>query len=138
MKFLDPAISTIPFAFHTDTEAHPWVKITFPKKVRLSAISIVNRREYMERAEGLELQRLIDSGEWETIWKSEKPEESWNLDLTALKPEEREATEFRLYVSAEKPVYLHLANAAIWGVELSPPTPAPTPEAAKKSTPKKP
>ena len=138
VKFLDPAISTIPFAFHTDTEAHPWVKITFPKKVRLSAISIVNRREYMERAEGLELQRLTDSGEWETIWKSEKTEESWNIDLTALKPEDREATEFRLYVSAEKPVYLHLANAAIWGVELSPPTPAPTPEAAKKSTPKKP
>ena len=138
VKFLDPAISTIPFAFHTDTEAHPWVKITFPKKVRLSAISIVNRREYMERAEGLELQSLTDSGEWETIWKSEKTEESWNIDLTALKPEEREATEFRLYVSAEKPVYLHLANAAIWGVELSPPTPAPTPEAAKKTTPKKP
>jgi hypothetical protein len=138
VKFLDPAISTIPFAFHTDSEAHPWVKITFPKKVRLSAISIVNRREYMERAEGLELQRLTDSGEWDSIWKSEKTEESWNIDLTALKPEEREATEFRLYVAAEKPVYLHLANAAIWGVELSPPTPAPTPEAAKKTTPKKP
>ena len=138
VKFLDPAISTIPFAFHTDSEAHPWVKITFPKKVRLSAISIVNRREYMERAEGLELQRLTDSGEWDSIWKSEKTEESWNIDLTALKPEEREATEFRLYVAAEKPVYLHLANAAIWGVELSPPTPAPTPEAAKKPSPKKP
>jgi hypothetical protein len=140
VKFLDPAISTIPFAFHTDSEAHPWVKITFPTKVRLSAMSIVNRREYMERAEGLELQRLTDSGEWDAIWKSEKTEESWNLDLTALPPEEREATEFRLYVAAEKPVYLHLANAAIWGVELSPPTPAPsaTPDPKPKQKPKKP
>ena len=132
VKFLDPAISTIPFAFHTDIEAHPWAKITFPTKVRLSALSIVNRREYMERAEGLELQRLNDSGEWETIWKSEKPEESWNLDLTSLKPEEREATEFRLYVTAEKPNYLHLSNAAIWGVEVAP-APSPTPAPKKKS-----
>ena len=60
VKFLDPAISTIPFAFHTDIEAHPWAKITFPNKVRIAALSIVNRREYMERAEGLELQRLAD------------------------------------------------------------------------------
>ena len=128
MKFLDPAISTIPFAFHTDIEAHPWVKIAFPNKVRIAAISIVNRREYMERAEGLELQRLADSGEWETIWKSEKPEESWNLDLTGFKPEEREASEFRLHVAAEKPTYLHLSNAAIWGQELQPPTPPPSPK----------
>ena len=139
VKFLDPAISTIPFAFHTDSEEHPWAKITFPKKVRLSAISIVNRREYMERAEGLEFQRLNDTGEWDTIWKSEKPEESWNIDLTALKPEEREATEFRLYIAAEKPAYLHLANAAIWGVELSPsPAPSSTPDPKSKPTPKKP
>jgi len=139
VKFLDPAISAIPFAIHTDSEEHPWAKITFPTKVRLSAISIVNRREYMERAEGLELQRLNDTGEWETIWKSEKTEESWNIDLTALKPEEREATEFRLYVSAEKPVNLHLANAAIWGVELpSPPAPSSTSDPKSKPTPKKP
>lgn len=130
VKFLDPAISTIPFAFHTENEANPWVKITFPNKVRLSAISIVNRRDYMERAEGLELQRLADTGEWESIWKSEKPEESWNLDLTALKPEEREANEFRFYIAAKKPTYLHLSNAAIWGVEL------PTPSASPKDTPK--
>ncbi len=128
VKFLDPAISTIPFAFHTDIEAHPWVKIAFPNKVRIAAISIVNRREYMERAEGLELQRLADSGEWETIWKSEKPEESWNLDLTGFKPEEREGKEFRLHVAAEKPTYLHLSNAAIWGQELQPPTPPPSPK----------
>jgi len=135
VKFLDPAISTIPFAFHTDVEAHPWAKITFPTKVRLSAISIVNRREYMDRAEGLELQRLNDSGEWETIWKSEKPEESWNIDLTDLDPEEREGKEFRLYVAAEKPNYLHLSNATIWGVEVTPPAPSPTPAASP--TPKK-
>ena len=135
MKFLDPKISEIPFAFHTDVEAHPWAKITFPNKVRIAALSIVNRREYMERAEGLEFQRLNDTGEWDTIWKSEKPEESWNIDLTALKPEEREATEFRLYIAAEKPVYLHLANAAIWGVELSPsPAPSSTPDPKSKPT----
>lgn len=130
VKFLDPEISTIPFAFHTDIEAHPWVKIAFPNKVRIAALSIVNRREYMERAEGLELQRLTDSGEWETIWKSEKPEESWNLDLTGLDPEEREGKEFRLYIAAEKPTYLHLSNAAIWGVEVPPPAPAPAPIAS--------
>jgi hypothetical protein len=28
-------ISEIPFAFHTDTDAHPWVKLAFPSKVRL-------------------------------------------------------------------------------------------------------
>ena len=130
LKFLDPEISTIPFALHTDIEAHPWVKIAFPNKVRIAALSIVNRREYMERAEGLELQRLTDSGEWETIWKSEKPEESWNLDLTGLDPEEREGKEFRLYIAAEKPTYLHLSNAAIWGVEVPPPAPAPAPTAS--------
>lgn len=135
VKFLDPAISTIPFALHTEIEAHPWAKIAFPNKVRIDAISIVNRREYMERAEGLELQRLTDSGEWETIWKSEKPEESWNLDLTGLDPEEREAKEFRFYIAADKPTYLHLSNAAIWGVELPPPTPTPTP--TPSPTPKK-
>jgi hypothetical protein len=133
VKFLDPAISTIPFAFHTDIEAHPWVNIAFPDKVRIAAISIVNRREYMERAEGLELQRLTESGEWETIWKSEKPEESWNLDLTDLDPEEREGKEFRLYIAAEKPTYLHLSNAAIWGVEVPAPAPtdSPTPKKQK-------
>lgn len=130
VKFLDPKISEIPFAFHTDIEAHPWVKIAFPNKVRIAALSIVNRREYMERAEGLELQRLTDSGEWETIWKSEKTEESWNLDLTGLDPEEREGKEFRLYIAAEKPTYLHLSNAAIWGVEVLPPAPAPAPTAS--------
>jgi hypothetical protein len=132
VKFLDPSISTIPFAFHTDIEAHPWVNIAFPNKVRIAAISIVNRREYMERAEGLELQRLTDSGEWETIWKSEKTEESWNLDLTGLDPEEREGKEFRLYISAEKPTYLHLSNAAIWGVEVPAPPPSPSPTASPK------
>ena len=106
------------------------MKIAFPNKVRIAALSIVNRREYMERAEGLELQRLTDSGEWETIWKSEKPEESWNLDLSGLDPEEREGKEFRLYIAAEKPTYLHLSNAAIWGVEVPPPAPAPAPTAS--------
>jgi hypothetical protein len=125
VKFLDPMISEIPFAFHTENELNPWVKISFPSKVRLSAFSIVNRREreLIMRAEGLELQRLADSGEWETVWKSEKPEESWNIDLTSLDPQEREAQEFRLYIASEKPTYLHLSNATLWGIELPPTSP---------------
>jgi hypothetical protein len=43
VKFLDPAISTIPFAFHTDIEAHPWVNIAFPDKVRIAANKVRDR-----------------------------------------------------------------------------------------------
>ncbi len=137
VKFLDPMISTIPFAFHTEIEKNPWVKLTFPAKVRLSAMTIVNRREYKERTAGMVFQRLTDSGEWETIWKSDQPREVWNVDLTKLEPEEREATEFRLFIDSETPTYFHLANLSLWGEELSPPpaatpTPSPAPKPKKK------
>ena len=135
IKFLDAMISEIPFAFHTENELHPWVKISFPSKVRLSAFSLINRRESIERAEGIELQRLTDSGEWKTVWKAEKTEESWNIDLTSLDPEEREAQEFRFSIATEKATTLHLSNAALWGVEI--PLPASTPTPKPSPTPKK-
>ncbi|MGA0176782.1 MAG: c-type cytochrome domain-containing protein [Chthoniobacterales bacterium] len=131
VKFLDPAISEIPFAFHTDNEKHPWVKLTFPAKVRLSAMTIVNRRELFERAAGLELQRLTSSGEWETIWQSDQPREVWNVDLTGLPPAERESGEFRLYVAADAMVPLHLANLSLWGHDVGSPAPA-SPQSGKK------
>jgi hypothetical protein len=113
------------------------VKLTFPAKVRLSAMTIVNRREYKERTAGMVFQRLTDSGEWETIWKSDQPREVWNVDLTKLEPEEREATEFRLFIDSETPTYFHLANLSLWGEELPPPpvatsTPSPAPKPKKK------
>lgn len=119
--FLKEGISEIPFAFHTENETEPWVKMTFPSPVRLSALSVVNRRELIERAIGLQLQRLTDKGEWETLWKAEKPAEVWNIDLTSLAPARREGKEFRLVLAGPTPATLHLAHASIWGAELAPP-----------------
>ncbi|MEN9469140.1 MAG: hypothetical protein RL630_873, partial [Verrucomicrobiota bacterium] len=129
VKLLDPIINEIPFAFHTKDEKHPWVKVVFPSKVRLSAMSIVNRRELQERADGLVLQRLGQAGEWETIWKSDQPREVWNVDLTSLDEDQREGTEFRFYITSDTVTALHLANIALWGHEI--PAPATTPEAPK-------
>ena len=126
VKLLDPMISEIPFAFHTKDEKNPWVKVVFPSKVRLSAMSIVNRRELHERAAGLVLQRLGQTGEWETIWTSDQPREVWNVDLTELTEDKREGTEFRFYITADAVTALHLANIALWGQEV--PAPATTPE----------
>ncbi|MFZ9964703.1 MAG: hypothetical protein ACO3GO_05795, partial [Terrimicrobiaceae bacterium] len=131
-KLLDPMISEIPFAFHTKDEKHPWVKVVFPSKVRLSAMSIVNRRELYERAAGLVLQRLGPTGEWETIWTSDQPREVWNVDLTELDADKREGSEFRFYITSDAPTCLHLANIALWGQEIPAPAATPEPPKAKK------
>jgi hypothetical protein len=111
------------------------VKVTFPAKVRLSAMTIVNRREYKERTAGMVFQRLTGPGEWETIWKSDQPREVWNVDLTKLEPGEREATEFRLFIDSAAPTYFHLANLSLWGTEIPPEKPAATPPPAQKKKP---
>lgn len=131
-KLLDPKISEIPFAFHTKEEKNPWVKVVFPSKVRLSAMSVVNRRELQERATGLVLQRLGKDGEWETIWKADQPREVWNVDLTTIDKERREGTEFRFYITSDVVTALHLANIGLWGQEIQAPEPTPKPSKAKK------
>ena len=133
VKLLDPMINEIPFAFHTKDEKHPWVKVVFPTKVRLSAMSIVNRRELQERAAGLVLQRLGQAGEWETLWTSDQPREVWNVDLTALADDQREGTEFRFYITADEVTALHLANISLWGTELAAPAPTPAETKPKKN-----
>lgn len=132
VKLLDPMVSGIPFAFHTKEEKNPWVKVVFPSKVRLSAMSIANRRELHERAAGLVLQRLGQTGEWETIWTSEQPREAWNVDLTALAEDQREGTEFRFYITYDAVTALHLANISLWGHEIQPPATTPGPPETKK------
>ncbi len=125
VKLLDPMISEIPFAFHTQNEKNPWVKVSFPGKVTLSAMTIINRRELPERAAGLVLQRLTSSGQWETIWTSDQPREVWNIDLTSIAEDQRDGTEFRFYVSSDAPTALHLANISLWGHEASKPESTP-------------
>lgn len=71
------------FVFTTQEEENPYIIITLPGESTINKIYIQNRlyNEAMQRAKSLTIWISADNKEWKQVWKAEKAEEEWNIEL---------------------------------------------------------
>ncbi len=99
------------YAFHTAEQAHPWVQLDLGEERAVTAVSVWNRAEVAERADGLELQVSSDGVHWDSATEALGTAGLWELAL----PAGIEARYLRLRVAHDTPTFLHLRYIRVYG-----------------------
>jgi len=106
-----------PFAFHTNSEAKPYIIITLARVSPVQRLFIQNRggRAVHDRATGLTVWVSEDKKSWQHVWTAGRVAPSWMVKLKT--PVEARYVKIGLL----KPNFLHLALVKIYGPSGDPP-----------------
>lgn len=104
------------FAFHTANEMTPWVQFAYSATTTLHGIQVINRKDLLERAEGLALQSSTEGKAWVDVWTSDEVAPEWTIDLTKIPLKKRKGKFFRLILNRDELATLHLSQVRLWGV----------------------
>jgi len=100
-----------PHSFHSDIDAdkpHIVIQLSGPKTVRY--MDIVNRKKGLqERAEGLTIWGSDDGEKWKRIWRAEKVQAKWRVDLGS------DIKCSSIKIGLDRTGTLHLANVTVYG-----------------------
>ncbi|MFI4861252.1 MAG: discoidin domain-containing protein [Phycisphaerales bacterium JB063] len=102
------------YAFHTDQEVRPWVRIDLGEERDVRGVSVWNRpgvAEIVGRADGLKLLVSSDGEHWEPVWSEASLPALSEVDL----PVGTRARYLVLVVDRDAPTYLHLKHVRVYG-----------------------
>ncbi len=120
--------SVADFAFHTQAEANPWVKIDLGRECAVTGVRVLNRVDAgqagQDRAASLRLSVSHDGRQWQEVWRAQSGEPAWEIPVTdfraGVQVPGRSARFVRLDLCPAKPEYLHLRHVEVWGKASAP------------------
>jgi alpha-L-fucosidase len=111
------------FAFHTESESNPWVRIDLGRVVSVTGLRVLNRSGPSaleeQRAATLCASVSLDGESWQHVWQAEKSEPRWEFQVTdyvagAHIPGQK-ARYIRLELNPDGAEYLHLKQVEVFG-----------------------
>jgi alpha-L-fucosidase len=111
------------FAFHTEIESNPWVKIDLGRVVSVTGLRVLNRsgpsQLEVDRAATLRASVSLDGESWQEVWRAEKSEPLWEFQVTdyvaGAHIPGRKARYIRLELKPASAEYLHLQQVVVFG-----------------------
>ncbi len=100
--------------FHTGEESHPEATIELGSPGTLSGIVLINRADLAQRAVPLKVSVSMDGKKWDQVFRSEKAESVWRVDLGAINPLARYVKVEGDYPEGRKD-FLHLHGVFVYG-----------------------
>jgi alpha-L-fucosidase len=113
-NLLQPTDARLDFAFHTDQEANPWVKIDLGARYVLTGAEVRNRLGiHPERAETLGMLISDDGTQWREVWRASETAELWEISL--LDDEAITARYVKFDLRPQDPTWMHLHSIRLFG-----------------------
>jgi hypothetical protein len=111
------------FAFHTQAEALPWVRIDLGREVSVTGVRILNRGDRgqagWDRAATMRLSVSRNGRDWSEVWRAASPEAAWDIPVTdyvsGAHVPGRRARYVKLELHPVQAEYFHLRQVDVWG-----------------------
>lgn len=107
------------YAFCTAAEKNPWAIISLGKKMSISGIEIVNRKDdypqAADRAATLKLSISDDGKTWTQIWTATSAKKVWKISLLDGLFPKYQARYLKLETTPSKPQPLNLSRVIVYG-----------------------